>query len=254
MNDILRSVQRRISDANKDASDVTPQVVKAKIKQYGLDNPQVYGKDNFALIVYELLTQLEDKDAEIKKAHTKKKNAEDIVRGMINTIGDDVTREGLIETPQRVIKSWRKLFGGYEQEPKDIMKVFEDGATKHMVVLENIEFNSMCEHHILPFFGEVSIGYIPDGRVVGVSKLARLVEIFSRRLQIQERMTDQIADAIMEHLKPKGVMVIARAKHLCMIARGVEKQNAVMTTSAIRGDFNKLAVRLEFLNLIKCKE
>jgi len=148
-------------------------------------------------------------------------------------------------------KSWEKLFGGYKQDPKSVLKTFEDGSCNEMVVLKDIEFYSTCEHHFLPFLGKISIGYIPNGKVVGVSKLARLVEIYSRRLQIQERLVSQIADSLMETIEPLGVIVIADAKHLCMVARGVEKQNSSMITSAIRGVFENTETRQEFLSLIK---
>lgn len=174
---------------------------------------------------------------------------EDCVARMIQIIGDSCNREGLAETPERVVRSWNELYSGYRRDAGDVLKWFEDGSCDEMVVLRDIEFYSMCEHHMLPFTGRISIGYIPDGRVVGVSKLARLAEIFARRLQIQERMTAEIADAIMGGLKPKGVMVTCHAKHFCMIARGVKKQNSEMVTSAIRGSFEKPEVRQEFMNL-----
>jgi len=148
----------------------------------------------------------------------------DCVTRMLELIGEDPNREGLLETPARVVKSWGELYGGYNQKPEAILKTFSEGTCDEMVVLKQIEFYSMCEHHMLPFFGKISVGYIPDKAVVGISKLARLVEVFSRRLQIQERLTGQIADALIEHLKPKGVMVVCEAKHLCMVARGVGKQ------------------------------
>jgi GTP cyclohydrolase I len=182
----------------------------------------------------------------------KGKVMESKIKAIIKNIGDDPEREGLRETPARVIKSWKELYAGYDQNPSDILKTtFEEGACREMVVLKDIEFYSTCEHHIIPFFGKISIGYIPDKKVVGISKLARLVEVFSRRLQIQEKLTSQIADSIMDHLEAKGCMVIAEAKHLCMIARGVKKQNSQMITSAIRGIFEKQEVRAEFLGLIK---
>ncbi len=175
----------------------------------------------------------------------------DTVIRTLEFIGEDPTREGLLKTPERVVRSWEKLYGGYGKDPKSIMTVFEDGACDEMVILRDIEFFSTCEHHMLPFFGKISIGYIPRGKVVGVSKLARLVEIFARRLQVQERLVGEIADTLMALLEPAGVMVIAEAKHLCMVARGVEKQNSIMTTSAIRGEFAKVEARNEFLTLIR---
>jgi GTP cyclohydrolase I len=169
------------------------------------------------------------------------------IKTILNYIGEDVAREGLIETPERIIKSYSELFSGYKESPEDVLKVFEDGACDEMVVLKDIEFYSTCEHHFLPFFGKISIGYIPNGKVVGVSKLARLVEIYSRRLQIQERMTSQIADAL-DCLNPKGAAVICEAQHLCMIARGINKQRAKMITSAVRGAFKEnVTTKMEFL-------
>ena len=163
---------------------------------------------------------------------------QEIIRCIFDYIGEDRNREGLLETPKRVVKSWEHLYSGYKSDPKEILgRVFTEGACDEMVVLKNIEFYSVCEHHLLPFFGKISIGYIPDSKVVGISKLARLVEVYSRRLQIQEKMTSQIADTLMEVLQPKGVMVVAEAKHMCMVMRGVEKQNSIMLTSAIRGLF-----------------
>lgn len=174
------------------------------------------------------------------------------IESFFDYIGEDKNREGLKETPNRVIKSWETLFEGYHQNPATILgTVFEQGACDEMVVLKNIEFYSMCEHHLLPFFGVVHIGYIPNKRVVGISKLARLTELFARRLQIQEQMTSQIADTLMEFLNPKGVMVVTEAKHMCMLMRGVQKQTSVMTTSAIRGRFKSDAkTREEFMGHI----
>ena len=173
------------------------------------------------------------------------------IRQLLAFIGDDPNREGLLETPHRIVKSWAKLFGGYKQKPQDVLKTFKDGSCEEMVVLKDIEFYSTCEHHLQPFFGTISIGYLPNGRVLGISKLARLVEVFARRLQIQEKLVAQIADSLMETLHPYGVMVVCKAKHMCISSRGIEKHNAVMVTSAIRGAFKKLEVRNEFLEMIK---
>ena len=172
-------------------------------------------------------------------------------RGILKDIGEEPEREGLRDTPKRIIKSYyNELFRGYREDPGKILKaVFKEDSCDEMVVLKDIEFYSTCEHHMLPFFGKINIGYVPDNKIIGVSKLARLVDIYSRRLQIQERLTTQIGDVIMEYLKPKGVMVVIEAKHLCMIARGVKKQNAIMVTSAIKGVFQKNEVRTEFLRL-----
>lgn len=180
---------------------------------------------------------------------TDTQSIERAIKGILDYVGDDSSREGLIETPKRIRKSWQKLFGGYKQNPKDILKVFKDGSCSEMVILKNIEFYSTCEHHFLPFFGKIHIAYIPNGKVVGISKLARLVEVYSRRLQIQERLVSQIADTIMENLNPLGVMVVCEAQHFCMISRGVEKQNSIMVTNAIRGVFQEIEARNEALSL-----
>lgn len=170
---------------------------------------------------------------------------------LYNVIGEDPDREGLKGTPDRVIRMWKELSRGYHQDPAEILsRTFTDGSCKEMVILRGCEYWSMCEHHLMPFFGSVDIGYIPGGKVVGISKLARLVDCFARRLQIQERMTSQIADAIVEHLEPAGVMVVVSGTHLCMRARGVEKQNSDMVTSAIRGVFNEPDARAEFMVLV----
>lgn len=171
---------------------------------------------------------------------------------ILQYIGEDPNREGLIDTPKRIVKSWQELYAGYNMDPKDIMTTFEDGACDEIVVLKNVNFFSMCEHHNLPFFGKIFLGYLPNKKVIGLSKLARLVEIYARRMQIQEKMTTQIANCLMKYLKPKGVMVLVEAQHLCMISRGIKSQDAVMVTSAVRGCFKKnLNVKSEFLNLIK---
>ncbi|MBO4674735.1 MAG: GTP cyclohydrolase I FolE [Elusimicrobiaceae bacterium] len=173
------------------------------------------------------------------------------LREILSYIGDDPFREGLLETPKRIVKSWKKLYGGYAQKPQDVLKTFVEGSCEEMVVLKDIEFYSTCEHHLQPFFGTISIGYLPNGRVLGISKLARLVEVFARRLQIQEKLVAQIADSLMQTLHPHGVMVVCKAKHMCISSRGIEKHNAVMVTSAIRGAFKKMEVRSEFLEMIK---
>lgn len=169
---------------------------------------------------------------------------------ILKHIGDNPEREGLKETPKRIIKSWETLFSGYGKNPDEVLKTFSEGSCDELVILKDIEFYSTCEHHFLPFYGHVSIGYIPNGKVVGISKLARVAEIYSRRLQIQERMTTQIADSIQTVINPKGVMVVCSAKHFCMTSRGVQKQSSEMTTSAIRGIFSDdSAARQEFLRL-----
>ena len=166
-------------------------------------------------------------------------------------IGEDTSREGLIETPKRMRRAWEEIMSGYKTNPKDLIKTFVKGTCEEMVILKNAEFYSTCEHHFFPFFGHCSIGYIPNGKVIGVSKLARLLDCFSKRMQIQERMTSQIADFLMDELGAKGVYVICEGVHFCMTSRGVKKQDASMITSAIRGVFKDSAeTRNEFLHLI----
>lgn len=176
-----------------------------------------------------------------------------LVRELLVELGEDPEREGLVKTPQRVAKSLTYLTRGYRQNLKKVVNgaKFTSG-TNHMVILKDIELYSLCEHHMLPFYGTCAIGYISKGKVLGVSKLARIVDMFARRLQIQERMTEQIADAIMKEVDAEGVGVVIRAKHLCMMMRGVEKQNSEMTTSAVLGSFRSdEKVRAEFLSLIR---
>lgn len=183
---------------------------------------------------------------------TTSQNIQDNIKEILKYIGEDPEREGLKDTPKRIEKSWGKLFGGYKHKPEDVLStVFKEGACDEMVILKDIEFYSTCEHHFLPFYGKIHIGYIPKEKVVGVSKLSRLVEVFARRLQIQERLTTQIADSLVKALGCEGVIVVAEAQHLCMTARGVEKQKALMITSAIRGIFKQPEARNEFLQLIK---
>lgn len=177
---------------------------------------------------------------------------ESAVRDILDFIGEDPAREGLIETPSRVVKSWQQLYSGYryktDEDIAGVLKIFEDGACKEMVVLRSIEFQSMCEHHMLPFVGSAHIGYIPDGRIVGISKLARLLEVYARRLQVQERLTEQITAALDKHLRPKGSACVIEAHHQCMSCRGVMKQNTSMITSSLTGEFLLPAVRSEFLS------
>lgn len=179
-------------------------------------------------------------------------HARSLISQLIAFIGDDPSREGVFDTPRRVIKSYKELFSGYKIDPKKVLGTTFDGeGYDQMVILKDIELYSTCEHHMIPFYGKVHIGYIPGKRVVGLSKLARLTEVFARRLQIQERLTQQIAKTLDEVLEPVGVMVVVEAKHMCMCARGVGKQNSWMTTSAILGAFKQPEVRAEFFELIK---
>jgi len=175
------------------------------------------------------------------------------VRDIISYIGDDPTREGLVDTPKRVLKAYGKIFGGYKMTPEEALgRTFEADGYDQMVMLKDIEFYSTCEHHMIPFFGKIHVAYIPNHRIVGISKLARLVEVYARRLQVQERLTCQVADSIMKVLEPKGAMVVCEAQHLCMLARGVEKQNSVMVTSTIKGAFrDNPNCREEFFGLLR---
>ena len=180
-----------------------------------------------------------------------RKNPEKLVKELLELIGEDPTREGLLDTPKRVAKSWITLFSGYGKKPEDVLKTFAGENYDEMIVVKNIELFSTCEHHFLPFTGRAHIGYIPDGKIIGLSKLPRLVEIFSRRMQNQERLTSQVAQALHKILKPKGVGVVIEAKHLCMMARGVEKQGSEVITSSLTGLFKRdMNTRNEFLKLI----
>ncbi len=161
------------------------------------------------------------------------------VRLLLKGIGEDTGREGLIETPDRIARMYGEICGGMEMDVKEILsKTFVTEKTE-MVLEKDIVFYSMCEHHMLPFFGKVHIAYIPDGRIVGLSKLARCVEVYAKRLQIQERMTEQIAEAVMEHLSPKGVMVLTEAEHMCMTMRGIKKPGSKTVTYAVKGAFRE---------------
>lgn len=175
---------------------------------------------------------------------------------IIEAIGENPLREGIKDTPQRVAEMYAELFSGLDVDPKAELSVDFGEGYEEMVILKDIPFYSMCEHHLLPFYGVAHVGYIPSagGRVVGISKLARVVEIFARRPQLQERMTQQIADAIFEALVPNGVAVVIQAEHLCMIMRGIKKPGASVITSAVRGNFrSRIATRAEFLSLIQGK-
>jgi GTP cyclohydrolase I len=173
-------------------------------------------------------------------------------REILEAIGEDADREGLRETPARVARMYAELFEGLRTDPRDYLRVGFEADHDEMVILKDIPFYSICEHHFMPFHGVASVGYVPDGRVVGLSKLARLVDGFARRPQIQEQLTGQIADAIMEVLEPDGVAVVIEAEHLCMTQRGVKKPGSRMVTSATRGLFRKNDVtRAEFLSLVR---
>jgi GTP cyclohydrolase I len=172
-------------------------------------------------------------------------------RGIIEAIGEDPQRDGLLKTPERMAKAMQFLTQGYNLDAREILNSakFEESYSE-MVLVKNIELYSMCEHHLLPFFGKAHIAYIPNGHITGLSKLARVVDVFARRLQVQERMTHEILDAIQDTLQPLGVGVVIEAQHLCMMMRGVQKQNSATTTSAFSGQFLKNETRSEFLRLI----
>ena len=172
---------------------------------------------------------------------------------IIKLLGEDANREGLLKTPERVSKAMQFLMQGYEQNPEEIIQsaMFTENY-RQMVIVKDIDFYSMCEHHMLPFFGKAHIAYIPNKKITGLSKIARIVEVFARRMQVQERMTTQIKDCIQKTLNPMGVMVIIEAQHLCMQMRGVQKQHSITTTSAMSGQFiSSQSTRNEFLRLIK---
>ena len=177
---------------------------------------------------------------------------EEAVKTMMLHVGEDPEREGLLETPKRVRKAYEFIFGGYQENPKEILeKALFTSSNDEMVLLKDIEFYSTCEHHLLPIIGRVHVAYIPDGKVVGLSKIPRVVNVFARRMQIQEQLTEQIADAIMDAIEPKGVAVVVAARHMCMEMRGVEKINSTTTSSALRGLFKRdEKTRAEFFSLI----
>ncbi|MCF8714306.1 GTP cyclohydrolase I FolE [Joostella atrarenae] len=170
---------------------------------------------------------------------------------IINEVGEDAAREGLVKTPERAAKAMQFLTQGYQQDAAEILKgaMFKENYSE-MVIVKNIELYSLCEHHMLPFFGKAHIAYIPNGHIVGLSKLPRVVDVFARRLQVQERLTHNILECINNTLKPQGVAVVIEASHMCMMMRGVQKQNSVTTTSGFRGQFEKIETRNEFLKLI----
>jgi GTP cyclohydrolase I len=177
----------------------------------------------------------------------------EMVRKLLAYIGEDPDREGLQETPLRFLKAWQEYTRGYREKPEDVLKSFEDGAQSadEMVIVRDIPVYSLCEHHLAPFFGKAHVGYVPDKRILGLSKISRLVEIFARRLQVQERLTNQIADALDTHLQPLGVAVVIECRHMCMESRGVKHSGTATVTSALRGSAKKDAdTRREFLALI----
>lgn len=176
---------------------------------------------------------------------------EAIIRDMLREIGEE-EREGLLETPKRVVKSWQEIYSGYKQDPAELFKTFDADGCDQIVLCKDIELYSMCEHHMLPFFGVAHVAYIPSNKVIGISKLARLVDLYSRRLQIQERIGEQVTKALMTYLAPKGAACIIEATHMCMRMRGVSKQNSTMVTSSLKGAFfSNPSARQELMQLIK---
>lgn len=189
---------------------------------------------------------------EMKSALSQATN-EDLYRELLERLGEDPQRDGLLKTPERMTRSMQFLTRGYHQSATEILRgALFDVDYDEMVIVRDIEFYSLCEHHMLPFFGKAHVAYIPNGKVIGLSKVARLVDVFARRLQVQERLTREVAEAIEEAIAPQGVGVIIEAQHLCMMMRGVEKQQSVTTTSAMRGAFKELQqTRNEFLSLVR---
>ena len=210
------------------------------------------------LFTYQCISEVKIK---FMRYQRKEEYCEESLKGLINSykdvlgqLGEDTEREGLLRTPERVAKAMQFLTQGYYQDAKAIINSakFHEPVSE-MIVVKDIEIYSMCEHHMLPFIGKAHVAYIPNGWITGLSKIARVVDVFARRLQVQERLTVQIRDAIKETLNPVGVAVVIEAKHLCMMMRGVQKQNSVTTTSAFDGEFMKNATRSEFLKLISTK-
>ena len=180
---------------------------------------------------------------------------ESSIKNILGFIGEDPEREGLIDTPKRVAKSYEYLTSGYNTNLEDLVNgaIFHEG-NKGMVIVQDIELYSLCEHHLLPFYGKACVAYIPNEKIIGLSKIPRIVDMYARRLQVQERLTDQISNALWDILEPRGVAVVIEAKHLCMMMRGVEKQNSYMTTSSVLGEFHDdQPTRMEFLSLIQRK-
>ena len=194
---------------------------------------------------YRKVEEFDPKSLEIIKGNFK---------SILEALGEDLTREGLAKTPERVAKALHFMTQGYDLDALQILKsaVFDEHHSE-MVIVKDIELYSLCEHHMLPFYGRAHIAYIPNGKITGLSKLARVVDVYSRRLQVQERLTTQVRDCIQEALHPLGVAVVIEAKHLCMMMRGVQKQNSVTTTSAFTGEFEKQSTRSEFINLISSR-
>ena len=182
-----------------------------------------------------------------------KKRLEEITKELLGLIGEDSTRQGLLKTPKRVAESWKFLSQGYHQNLDEIINeaIFDESA-KDMIIVKDIEFYSLCEHHLIPFYGKAHVGYIPNGKIIGLSKIPRIIDFYARRLQVQERLTNQIATCIQDLLNPKGVAVIMEGRHFCMLMRGVQKQNSIASTSSMLGAFkDQSTTRNEFLKLVE---
>ena len=182
-----------------------------------------------------------------------KKRLEEITKELPGIIGEDPTRQGLLKTPKRVAESWKFLSQGYHQNLDEIINeaIFDESA-KDMIIVKDIEFYSLCEHHLIPFYGKAHVGYIPNGKIIGLSKIPRIIDFYARRLQVQERLTNQIATCIQDLLNPKGVAVVMEGRHFCMLMRGVQKQNSIASTSSMLGAFkDKSTTRNEFLKLVE---
>ncbi len=182
-----------------------------------------------------------------------KKRLEEITKELLGLIGEDSTRQGLIKTPERVAESWKFLSQGYHQNLDEIINeaIFDESA-KDMIIVKDIEFYSLCEHHLIPFYGKAHVGYIPNGKIIGLSKIPRIIDFYARRLQVQERLTNQIATCIQDLLNPKGVAVVMEGRHFCMLMRGVQKQNSIASTSSMLGAFkDQSTTRNEFLKLVE---
>ena len=182
-----------------------------------------------------------------------KKRLEEITKELLGLIGEDSTRQWLIKTPKRVAESWKFLSQGYHQNLDEIINeaIFDESA-KDMIIVKDIEFYSLCEHHLIPFYGKAHVGYIPNGKIIGLSKIPRIIDFYARRLQVQERLTNQIATCIQDLLNPKGVAVVMEGRHFCMLMRGVQKQNSIASTSSMLGAFkDKSTTRNEFLKLVE---
>jgi GTP cyclohydrolase I len=192
------------------------------------------------------------KDYKNERVAENRQLIEQHVREILRLVGEDVDREGLLDTPARVTRMYEEIFAGYEVDPRNVLGVTFDEKHEELVIVKDITYYSQCEHHMAPFFGTIHIGYIPSGKIAGLSKFARLVDAITRRLQVQERITSEIADILEEVLQPHGVMVVVEGEHLCMCSRGVKKPGSKTVTSAVRGSFRKdAALRSEFLSLLK---